>query len=71
MTDKKHTEVLPFNNLAQKQSRALTVIENAAQKRREALLARIKPLQDEIAQLDRILAASEAKPEAEPESEAS
>ena len=51
-----HTEVLPANHLAQKQSRALTVIENAAVKRRDALLARIKPLQEELKQLDAILA---------------
>ena len=38
-----------------KPSRALTVIQHAAQKRREALLKRIEPLQREIAQLDAIL----------------
>jgi hypothetical protein len=43
------TEVLP-------KSRALTVIEHAASKRREVLLARMKPLQDELKQLDAILA---------------
>ena len=69
MTDKKHTEVLPFNHLAQKQSRALTVIENAALKRRDALLARIKPLQEEIDQLNRILAAGEKQEETEQKEE--
>ena len=54
-----HTEVIPTNHLAQKQSRVLTVIENAAVKRRDALLARIKPLQEEVDQLNRILAANE------------
>lgn len=42
---------------APKTSRTMTVIQNAAHKRREALLARIAPLQAEIAQLDAILAA--------------
>ena len=42
---------------APKPSRALTVIQHAALKRREALLKRIKPLQEEVAQLDAILAA--------------
>ncbi len=64
MPDKPHTEVVPANHLAQKQSRALTVIENAAVKRRDALLARIKPLQEEIDQLNRILAANEPEPPA-------
>jgi len=54
-----HTEVIPTNHLAQKQSRVLTVIENAAVKRRDALLARIRPLQEEVDQLERILAANE------------
>ena len=40
-----------------KPNRTLSVIQNAAMKRRETLLARIKPLQDEIAQLDAILVA--------------
>lgn len=42
---------------APKPSRTLTVIQHAALKRKEALLARMKPLQDEVAQLDAILAA--------------
>jgi hypothetical protein len=42
---------------APKLSRTLTVIQHAALKRRDALLARIKPLQNEIAQLDAILLA--------------
>jgi formiminotetrahydrofolate cyclodeaminase len=50
-----HTQVVPASSLANK-SRALTVIQNAAVKRREVLLARIKPLQDELKQLDAILA---------------
>ena len=45
------------NTEAPKPSRALTVIQHAALKRREILLARIKPLQDEVAQLDAILLA--------------
>ena len=47
---------------APKPSRTLTVIQHAAKKRREALLARIKPLQDEVAQLDAILAAGNQAP---------
>ena len=47
---------------APKPSRTLTVIQHAAMKRKEALLARIKPLQDEVAQLDAILAAGTSAP---------
>lgn len=46
-----------------KPNRTLSVIQNAAMKRRETLLARIKPLQDEIKQLDAILLAGGNPPE--------
>lgn len=54
-------EVVPPSSLATK-GRALTVIENAALRRREALLARLKPLNDELKQLDAILATVQAEP---------
>jgi hypothetical protein len=45
------------NTEAPKPSRTLTVIQHAALKRREILLARMKPFEAEIAQLDAILLA--------------